>query len=1155
MLFNNLHFKVMKKLLALLLGMLVLEAAAQDKPELKVLENANQRLIFALHLQKDQLQFMKVSTPQGMFSQLGIADFGYTNQSGDPKLPALKKLIEVPMGADCRLEIRKMITEEYRLSELGVPYTLIPAQRSVSKSEDAAAVPFQYNEATYSRNEFLQTDPVKVEVLGMMRSLRMARLEVMPVQYNPVSGKIRVITDLEVIVHFDGADPVTTRQLREDKFSPFFEASYSRLLNYKEPQNKDQITKYPVKYVIVADPMFQTALQPFVQWKTKKGFTVVEAYTNNPAVGSTTTTIKNYIQGLYNAGTSNDPAPSFVLFVGDVAQVPSYNMGGHVTDLYYCEYTGDYIPEIYYGRFSATSVNQLQPQIDKTLQYEQYTMPDPTFLDEVVMIAGVDGSMASVWGNGQINYGTTEYFNASNNLVSHTYLYPASGSSAALIRADVSKGVCFANYTAHGGSSGWSDPSFSVSDVASLTNTDKYPLMVGNCCLTNKFDDTECFGEALLRANGKGALGYIGGSNVTYWDEDYWFGVGYRSSIVVNPTYSAVALGAYDCVFHTHGEPFAKWFMTQAQYMVAGNLAVTQGGGGAQYYWEIYHLMGDPSLMVYFSVPPAITATYNPLIPLGSTSFTIQTDPYAYAAVSMGGVLLGAALADSLGNVVVPLSGAGTPGTADVVITAQNRAPHIATVVIANPAGPYVLYTGNVVNDPSGNNDHMVDYAENISLDITLRNFGQATANSVSATLATVNTNVVLTDNNQSWGNISSNTDATQTGAYSFSVAGNIPDQEVIPFTLAITDNAGGNWSSNFNLTANAPVLGIGSMTIDDASGNNNGCLDEAENVNMIIYTLNDGHADALNAAGTLTTSTPQYITINTATHNFGTLSKNSGSNATFSLTVASAVPDTAVVKLTYTVNAGAYSVIYHYFLPLGEVHEDWETGDFNRFDWQQAGEAPWVISSVSPYEGIYCAHSGAITDNQTSILFIELQVLTADTISFWKRVSSEENYDFMTFQINGVEMGSWSGEVAWSKSFYTVGTGDQTFKWSYEKDYSLSSGSDRAWIDYILFPPVVNGFAGLDKADENGEVVLLCSPNPASGMVMVYFTLSGESSCSLSLHDQTGRQVKKLLEENLDAGTYPFAFNAAEFSPGVYFLTLTSGQSIIQTQKLIIIK
>jgi hypothetical protein len=1137
-----------------LLASFALFAGNINDPTFQVKENSYTKLKFTNTLTKNDLLLMKVNTSAGTFVQIDIADYGFSLQQGEPRLPELKKLIEVPLEAGFEIHIINAVTQEYTLQELGIQFPIIPTQRSISKSEDPLLVPFQYNEQVYQQNNYLNRELVQVENVGIMRGVRMARLVISPVQYNPATGTIRIITELEAEVVFPGADIAATKKLKADKYSPMFEATYHSMLNYKEPVEKDAMSKYPIKYVIISDPMFQAALQPFVQWKTKKGFTVIEGYTNNPLVGTTTTSIKNYIQGLYNAGTVNDPAPTFVLFVGDVAQIPAFACSGHVSDLYYCEYTGDYIPEIYYGRFSATSVAQLQPQIDKTLEYEQYTMPDKTFLNEVVMIAGVDAGNAPTYGNGQINYGTTEYFNASNNILSHTYLYPASGSSAAQIIQDVSKGVGFANYTAHGSSDGWSNPAFSCSDVATLSNVHKYPLMVGNCCLTNKFDDTECFGEALLRAVNKGAIGYIGGSNSSYWNEDYYFGVGYRSTIQVNPTYTANALGAYDGAFHSHGEPFSKWYMTQDQYLFAGNLAVVQGGTSIQYYWEIYHLMGDPSLMIYFSEPPAITATYNALIPLGSTSFQIQTDPWGYAAVSLSGTLLGAALADSLGNVTVPLTGVTTPGTADVVITRQNRAPYISTVVIANPAGPYVLYSTNVIHDPAGNNNSQVDYSENINLDITLHNYGASTANSVTAILTTADAFVSISDNTQSWGNISASSDAIQSGAYTFNVFNYIPDQHIIPFTLNIQDNAGGNWSSDFNLTANAPDLAIGIMTVDDATGNNNGCLDTSENVNIIINTLNNGHADALNTEGVLTTTTPQYVTINSGTHNFGTLIKSTNANATFNLTVSPTAPDSAVVELIYTVTSGAYTINYHYFLTLGIADEDWETGDFTKFDWVLGGNVPWIITNVAPYEGTYCAKSGLITDYQTSTLSVTMDVLSADTISFWKKVSSESGYDFLTFKIDGTDKGSWSGTVAWSKNEYLVTAGSHTFVWEYKKDVSLASGSDCAWLDYILFPPVGSSYQNIEEQG-NSISDLSCIPNPASGMVVLTFTLAENSNININLMDITGRKVAQIANESgKPAGTYQIWFNAAAYDAGLYYIVL-SGNKQIETQKIIITK
>ena len=67
----------------------------------------------------------------------------------------------------------------------------------------------------------------------------------------------------------------------------------------------------------MSDPIFQTALQPLIDWKTKKGFSVIEAYTNDPNVGTSTTSIKSYLQNMYDSATINNPAPTYLLIVGD----------------------------------------------------------------------------------------------------------------------------------------------------------------------------------------------------------------------------------------------------------------------------------------------------------------------------------------------------------------------------------------------------------------------------------------------------------------------------------------------------------------------------------------------------------------------------------------------------------------------------------------------------------------------------------------------------------------------------------------------------------------------------------------------------------------------------------------------------------------------
>jgi hypothetical protein len=1124
----------------------------QGNPQLKVTVNTNTALKAKNCF--TSFTYKNIKSENGNFTELSVPDYGYSIVQGDPKLPVLKKLIEVPYGATVNVNVVSYSVKEYSLKELGIDYPLIPVQPSVSKDINKQKPEFKYNVISYTTDKFIADDIVKVEMVGTMRGVRLARLNISPVQYNPVKKTIRVLNDIEFEITFSGADLNTGASIRENTYSPYFESMYgSTLLNYKSLSTKDALTKYPVKYVIVADPMFQTALQPFITWKTKKGFKVIEAYTNNVSVGTTTTSIKNYLQGLYNAGTPSDPAPTFVLFVGDVAQIPAFvgsTNNGHVTDLNYCEYTGDYIPEMYYGRFSATSVAELKPQIDKTLEYEQYLMPDPSYLNNCVMIAGQDATYGPLHGDGQINYGTSTYFNLTHNLTSFTYLYAISGSSSASIIQKISDGVCYANYTAHGSPDGWYSPSFLVSNVSSLQNIHKYPLMVGNCCLTNKFDDAVCFGEALLRATDKGAIGYIGGSNSSYWDEDFYWGCGYKT-VVVNPVYSASTLGAYDRTFHDHAEPRSDWYATQDQMIYAGNLAVTESGSSyTDYYWEIYHLMGDPSLMVYYSVPPAITATYSALIPIGNTTFTVNTEPWAYVGLSMNGVLYGAALADTNGVATLTINPFTIAGTADVVVTKQNRAPYIGTVAVSSPTGPYVFCNSKVIHDVAGNNNGQADFGEPVTLDVTLQNVGAASALGVTAVISTTDPYVTVTDNTQTWGTITNGSSVVQNNAYAFTVDNFIPDQHVVTFDMVITDNSSNSWNASFNVTLNAPVMKIGSITIDDATGNSNGRLDPGETVNVIIASSNTGHAAATNAVSTLS-SPNSDITINSGTSNLGNLAVSGSANASFSITVSPSAVIGSMADFTNNLTSGLYSNQMAFSKMIGLVDEDWETGTFAKFSWVNS-TYPWTITSTDPYEGTYCAKSGAITDQQNTDLSITFNVLANDSISFYKKVSSEDNYDFLNFYIDANQVGEWSGTTdVWSRVAYPVTTGNHTFKWSYVKDQSLLGGSDCAWIDYILFP-AVQLFTSVDENATN-ETSLSCFPNPIVDNALIYYNLEKADNIRLMVYNSIGQEVVSLISSQTQAaGKHQIYFNASGLKSGVYYCILKTSESSVSSKVII---
>jgi len=1113
-----------------------------------VVLTANTQNFFEAYSGIQGFEAIEINTPEGIFNKLIVPSYVHSKEYGKPELPQIQKLIEIPIGADITTELLAYEKQTLLLTDFGINHKLIPSQPSISKGEDASSVPFKYYPEIYDQDEFLGKEIVTVERLGILRGVQIARLTIAPFKYNPVSNELMIFNNIELHVSYGNADYKQTQLLKEKNYTPAFNPSFSELLNYK-PLAKDLITTYPVKYVIVSDPMFQNDLQNFIEWKTKKGFNVVEAYTNDPMVGSTTTSIKAYLEGLYTAGTAADPAPSYVLFVGDVAQVPAHNgnSGSHVSDLYYCTYDGpnDIYPDMYYGRFSATSSSQLLPQIEKTLMFEQYTFPDPSYLDEVLLVAGVDASMAPTYGNGQINYGTDNYFNAAHGLITHIYLYGSGSpvtsdqaSASALIIDDVSNGVGFANYTAHCWENGWADPSFETSDVSGLSNQDEYCVIVSNCCLPNSFDNAECFGEAVLRAEGKGAVGHIGGSNNTYWNEDFWWAVG-TGSVSANPAYSQTGLGVFDCLFHENGEAVSDWFITLSQMVHAGNLAVTAAGGSEEYYWEIYHVMGDPSLMPYMSVPDPLNVTHLQSIPVGSSSLSVTTEEHAYVAVSQNSVLLDAQIVGTSGNVNLSFTPLSSMGVLDVVVTKQDREPYLGSVQVISTNAPFVTAITYQIDDAMANNNQLADFNEQFLLDVDFQNLGSVTANGVIATLSTNDPNVTIIDDIENLNVVASSTTINAMAAYELMIADGVQDQHLASLDLTITDNASNTWSTPISFVLQAPKLMIGDFELLDASGN--GILEPGETATINIESYNTGSSDCGSTDAVLSTSS-MYINITSANYSFTSLPQGGTiQQASFTIEADPSIPYGTAISFDYDLTFGMYNAQETFDVLANMASEDYETGNLLQYDWSISGNAPWLIVNSGQYEGDYCAKSGPIGSNQSTIMELEVDVAVAGDFSFFKKVSSEDGYDYLQFYIDNILRDEWTGIVDWSQESYWLTTGSHTLKWEYVKDGWVDENDDCSWVDYILFPQLS---ASTELAElENFDLKLV--PNPAQNQCQILF--SKTATYKVNLYDTQGK-----LMLDTEATGQTISLDLSTLASGIYFIEVTSSDKT-QIKKLII--
>nr|P72197.1 RecName: Full=Lys-gingipain HG66; Contains: RecName: Full=Lys-gingipain catalytic subunit; Contains: RecName: Full=39 kDa adhesin; Contains: RecName: Full=15 kDa adhesin; Contains: RecName: Full=44 kDa adhesin; Flags: Precursor [Porphyromonas gingivalis]AAA99810.1 Lys-gingipain [Porphyromonas gingivalis] len=637
----------------------------------------------------NEVELTKVETKGGTFASVSIPGAFPTGEVGSPEVPAVRKLIAVPVGATPVVRVKSFTEQVYSLNQYGSE-KLMPHQPSMSKSDDPEKVPFAYNAAAYARKGFVGQELTQVEMLGTMRGVRIAALTINPVQYDVVANQLKVRNNIEIEVSFQGADEVATQRLYDASFSPYFETAYKQLFNRDVYTDHGDLYNTPVRMLVVAGAKFKEALKPWLTWKAQKGFYLDVHYTDEAEVGTTNASIKAFIHKKYNDGLAASAAPVFLALVGDT-DVISGEKGKKtkkVTDLYYSAVDGDYFPEMYTFRMSASSPEELTNIIDKVLMYEKATMPDKSYLEKALLIAGADSYWNPKIGQQTIKYAVQYYYNQDHGYTD-VYSYPKAPYTGCY--SHLNTGVGFANYTAHGSETSWADPSVTATQVKALTNKNKYFLAIGNCCVTAQFDYPQpCFGEVMTRVKEKGAYAYIGSSPNSYWGEDYYWSVGANAVFGVQPTFEGTSMGSYDATF------LEDSYNTVNSIMWAGNLAATHAENignvthiGAHYYWEAYHVLGDGSVMPYRAMPKTNTYTLPASLPQNQASYSIQASAGSYVAISKDGVLYGTGVANASGVATVNMTKQITEnGNYDVVITRSNYLPVIKQIQAGEPS-PY----------------------------------------------------------------------------------------------------------------------------------------------------------------------------------------------------------------------------------------------------------------------------------------------------------------------------------------------------------------------------------------------------------------------------------------------------------------------------------
>lgn len=1003
-----------------------------------------------------ELQFRHVKNENGVFYRLSAPGHINSSEPGKPELPVFNRMIALPDNPEFNIRISAVRTEKIRPSGKKITGILYPAQESEVKRESQQKPVFRLDRETYSRKGLIGSDTVSIIPLGKARNTPIGNIQISPVHYNPSSNTLEVITSMKVEITF--SEPLSAKSSVSHS-SAFTETMNQSILNFPREVIPDYTDK-PVRMIILTDTAFRKQIEPLVKWKKQKGFIVTTLFRGTKFAGNTVNELKNSLTQIYNSATTDAPAPDYLLIIGDVDHIPCYGTGtsSNYTDMYYGEFTGggDFIPEMYVGRLPAKDTSEVRSVVNKIIQYEKYSFSGTnTYHSRALATTGYDAENATFM-NGQVRYLVSNYLTAANNIdESHFYHYSGADPDLYLktlkdsVIRIINNGTSFVNYSGHGDETGWLHIDLKVADTTLLDNKDMYPVIISNACRTSAFNSATSFGSRLVMEKNRGAVGFIGCSNDSYWNEDYYWTVG-LGQITDNPVYPGKGLGTFDRLFHTHNEYPSDWYFTLGQINYAGNLSVSSSTSlRKKYYWETYNVVGDPSMMPIIGSPEPFNVSLPDTLPNGIKSFQLTVEPFAYVAISHFDTLWDASFGGVSGSVSLNLPGISNDSCL-VVITGQNRYPIIKTIYISSVGDEFLNLNFAEINDQYGNNNKKADFRETIFLSLNISNLGMSDAQNVSAMISTSSDWLTIENDSLFIGPMPGRSSVIISDKLLIRISEEVPDMGIAQLDVVIKSSESEKHYP-VDMIVHSPNLQITGFVIDDtANGNGDHIADPGETFDLVFRVRNSGSSDATGDLSIFSAAAGMSIVDNSAPGRM--LKWGQITEIPLTVQLSGELASGSYISLSSRLDSDPFLMSKDFSFRIGRVRESFEALSFSIFPWINRSTVPWTVTDANYYEGAVGAKSGAIAHASASVLMIKAWYAAPDTLKFWCRVSSEPTYDYMSFALNGKEILKKSGELAWTKIAIPVSAGLNKFEWVYRKDNSVSGGADCAWIDMIDF-------------------------------------------------------------------------------------------------------
>ncbi|RLD41023.1 MAG: hypothetical protein DRI89_10640 [Bacteroidetes bacterium] len=1105
---------------------------------------------------------------KGEYQRLSFTNTMLTSLPGQPVLPYHAISLLLPPG-ESAVSLEFIGEEEIVLEG---NYQLYPYQPSRPLSDEPKRV-FVKDESVYQSDELYPENQTGILSSEFMNGHGFAFSSFTPVHYHPQSGKISYYSKVTVRIKTVSTNNASTA-LKNLNTNPAILSKVKNLAQnpsaikqYSQSKNRDADD---YRLLIITPDQFKDEFDDLTDIYLERGvpsevFTT-EYIGNNISGQDLQEKIRNFIIQEYQ-----DHAIEFVLLGGDVEHIPYRGFycyvqsgGGYETsdipaDLYYSGLDGtwndngdskwgepgedDLLPDVAVARFPFSTSSELTKLIHKSITYQ-----NSPILGELTnpLLAGEHlYSAPETWGRDYLDLligersdnGYTTIGIPNDYPIDSLYEHEQSWGGSDLMNA-INQGKQFVHHVGHA-----SPSTVAHLSTNEITNTNfsgangvdhNFTLFHTHGCDCGAFDYNDCILERMVLIDNF-AVAVIGNSRYG------WFNEGQTEGPAAHLHREMV-----DALYHEKINHLAK-AMAESKIQTAPWVTAPGQHEEGALRWNFYDLniLGDPALSVWTAEPIAIDVVYNNTLPIGTTtlSVTINSDGQAMenftCTVMKDGVLHGYGITDATGETEIIFDPLVTEvGEAELVISGYNCLPDTNSLLFIPADGPYVVYAEHEIQDPDGNNNGLVDYGEFIFLDLSVRNVGSDPANNAQVTLISGDNNLVVLDDNENYGNIPAGDTVMVAEGFSLNVATNAPDQHVVTLQLVVVADED-IWNSDFEIMLQAPLLTLGNFVIDDSDGGDgNGRLDPGETANLLIDASNFGHSNCFDAMVNLETNST-WLTIEQSLFDLGDLTIDETKVAAFSVTVDDFAPEGSPAELTFELVSGDYYCQENIAATIGLLMEDFETGDFTAFEWRSSGQAGWTVTDEWPFEGSYCSKSGYISDLQYTDLFITLTTLGEGELSFCRKVSSEQDWDYLWFYIDDISQGAWSGEKDWEQFSYPLSSGTHTLKWSYVKDQNTSGGSDCAWLDNIVFPTTTT-IISVEETSSDAPFTLF--PNPSNGKFNLQLLSIQPDNVQVKVYNTMGKIVyEKIITAK---NSTLISIDLGDANSGLYLVEISAGNA-----------